>query len=167
MELAKVTNITADTDLLLTLKTNENGTVLTYRKVKDRENYLERTILVVDDDLNFLEWVSTLLGDEGYTVDTAKSGSEGIEKCEETLYSLILIDIKLPNFEGIQVLERIKDVHPKARKVIITGYPTLENAKQALNLGANAYIVKPVDAEKLLKTVEEQFAEFEKASEAK
>jgi len=79
MELAKVTSITADTDLLLTLKTDDDGTVLTYRKMKDREKCLERTILIVDDDLNFLEWVSTLLRDEGYTVDTAKSGSEGIE----------------------------------------------------------------------------------------
>lgn len=121
-------------------------------------------ILIIDDDLEFLDLVSTLLRDEGYEVDTAKSGKEGLEKWTENLYSLILIDIKLPDFDGIELLTRIRisDTDPKIRKVIITGYPSLENARQALNLGADAYLVKPVKAVELVETVRKQLLERNK-----
>ena len=120
---------------------------------------LKERLLIVDDDLDFLDLVSTLLRGEGYEVDTAKSGKEGLEKCIENFYSLILIDIKLPDFDGIEFMTRIGDTDPKMRKVIITGYPTLESARQALNLGADAYLVKPVKAEELLETVRKQLLE--------
>ena len=119
-------------------------------------------ILVIDDDVDFLDLISTILMEEGYVVDTAKSGEEAIEKCIEELYSLLLIDIKLPDFEGIHLLTRIQDTEPKMRKVILTGYPTLENAQKALILGADVYLIKPIEAEKLLKTIEQQLKEREK-----
>ena len=119
-------------------------------------------ILVIDDDIDFLDLISTILMEEGYVVDTAKSGEEAIEKCIEELYSLLLIDIKLPDFEGIHLLTRIQDTDPKMRKVILTGYPTLENAQKALNLGADVYLIKPIEVEKLLKTIEQQLKEREK-----
>jgi len=129
---------------------------------KKVNNLVKEPILVVDDDLEFLDLVSTMLKDEGYDVDTAKSGKEGLEKCMENFYSLILIDIKLPDLDGIELLTRIVDTDPKIRKVIITGYPSLENSVQALNLGADAYLVKPVKAEELLKTVRKQLLERDK-----
>jgi len=119
-------------------------------------------ILVIDDDIDFLDLISTLLMEEGYIVDTAQSGEEAIEKCIEEHYSLLLIDIKLPDFEGIHLLTRIQDTDPKMRKVILTGYPTLENAQKALNLGADMYLIKPIEAEKLLKTIEQQLKERKK-----
>jgi len=117
------------------------------------------SILVVDDDLDFLDLVSTLLMDEGYEVDTAKSGQEALEKSREKIYSLALIDIKLPDFEGIQLLKRMGDTDPRMRKVIITGYQTLENTGQALNLGADAYLIKPLKAEEILEKVRSQLIE--------
>lgn len=123
---------------------------------------VKERVLVVDDDSDFLDLISTLLRDEGYEVDTARSGREGLEKCMENLYSLTLIDIKLPDFEGIELLTRISDTDPKVRKVIITGYPSLENARQALNLGADAYLIKPVEAEELLETVGKQLLKRDK-----
>ena len=126
---------------------------------------VKERILVVDDDLVFLDLVSTLLRGEGYEVDTAKSGREGLEKSIEKFYSLVLIDIKLPDFEGLELLTRIGDTDPKIRKVIITGYPTLENAKNALNLGADAYLVKPIKAEELLETVRKQLLERDREFE--
>jgi len=119
-------------------------------------------ILVVDDDLDFLDLVSTLLIDEGYKVETAKSGQEALEKSREKIYSLALIDIKLPDFEGIQLLKKMQDTDPKMRKVIVTGYQTIENTRQALNLGADAYLVKPIKAEQLLETVRRQLTERDK-----
>jgi YesN/AraC family two-component response regulator len=100
--------------------------------------------------------------EEGYDVDSAKSGQEAIEKCIENIYSLILIDVKLPDLKGTQLLTRISDTDPKMRKVVITGYPSLENARHALNLGANAYLTKPVKAEELLETVSKQVSERNK-----
>jgi len=116
-------------------------------------------ILVVDDDLDFLDLVSTLLRHEGYEVETAKSGQEALEKSREKIYSLSLIDIKLPDIEGVELLQRMEKTDPKMRKVIITGYQTAENTVQALNLGANGYLVKPLKAEEILKTVQKQLAE--------
>jgi DNA-binding NtrC family response regulator len=119
-------------------------------------------ILVVDDDLDFLDLVSTLLRDEGYEVETAKSGQEALKKSMEKIYSLTLIDIKLPDFEGIELLERMVETDPKMRKVIVTGYQTLENTRRALNKGADAYLVKPLKAESILETVRRQLAERDK-----
>lgn len=117
------------------------------------------SILVVDDDLDFLDMVSTLLRDEGYDVATARCGQEATEKSREKIYSLALIDIKLPDFEGIELLQKLEHTDPKMRKVIVTGYQTLENTRQALNLGADAYLVKPVRGEEFLETVKRQLAE--------
>jgi DNA-binding NtrC family response regulator len=69
---------------------------------------------------------------------------------------LALIDVKLPDMEGIKLLKRIKDTVPKMRKIIITGYPSIQNAIEAVNQGADAYIVKPFDMDKVLATIKEQ-----------
>lgn len=113
-------------------------------------------ILVVDDDENIRESLKTILSDEGYNVDLATNGKEAIRKTESTAYNIALIDIRLPDMEGIELLTRIKDTVPKVRKIIVTGYPSLQNAIEAVNRKADAYIVKPVDGEKLLGTIREQ-----------
>lgn len=124
-------------------------------KVKD-------LILIVDDDLDFLDLLSTLLRYEGYPVETARTGQEALEKSGEKIYSLALIDIKLPDFEGIELLKRMRETDPKMRKVMVTGYQTLENTRQSLNQGADAYLIKPIKAEKILETVRWQLMEREK-----
>jgi DNA-binding NtrC family response regulator len=113
-------------------------------------------ILVVDDDKNIRESLKTILSDEGYTVDVAANGNEAIRKAESTAYNVALIDIRLPDIDGIELLTRMKDPVPKTRKVIVTGYPSLQNAIEAVNKQADAYIVKPIDVEKLLCTIREQ-----------
>jgi len=69
-----------------------------------------------------------------------------------------LIDIRLPDMEGIELLTKFRETTPRMRKVIVTGYPTLQNAVDAVNKGADAYIVKPFDVEKVLKTIQEQLS---------
>lgn len=116
-------------------------------------------ILIVDDDESFLDTTSTLLRGEGYWVDTARTGLEALEKSKGEFYSLMLIDVKLPDMEGVELLKKIEDTSPEIRKVIITGYPSVENAREALNLGAHAYLIKPVEAETLIRTMEMQLDE--------
>jgi len=116
-------------------------------------------ILIVDDDEGIRTVLATVLEEKGYTVDTAEYGKEGIEKTKTNLYNLALIDIRLPDMEGTQVLAKMKDTTPKMRKIIITGFPSVQNSVEALNKGAHAYIMKPFDMDKVLKTVEEQLKE--------
>jgi len=113
-------------------------------------------ILVIDDDENIRKVLATILEDEGYSVDLVDTAKKAIEKTKRSFYNVALIDVRLPDMEGIELLTKMKDTTPKMRKIIITGYPTLQNAIQAVNKGADAYIVKPFDVEKVLKTIEEQ-----------
>jgi len=113
-------------------------------------------ILVIDDDENIRKVVLAILEDEGYTVESVGTAREAIEKTKRKFYNVALIDIRLPDMEGIELLTKIRDTTPRMRKVIITGYPTLQNAVDAVNKGADAYVVKPFDVKKVLKTIEEQ-----------
>ncbi len=113
-------------------------------------------ILVVDDDENIRKVVIAILEDEGYAVESVGTAKEAIEKTKRKFYNIALIDIRLPDMEGIELLTKIRETTPRMRKVIVTGYPTLQNAVEAVNKGADAYIVKPFDVKKVLKTIEDQ-----------
>jgi DNA-binding NtrC family response regulator len=113
-------------------------------------------ILVVDDDETIRRTMKAILEDEGYTVDLAATGKEAIQKSEKTAYNIALLDIRLPDIEGVELLKQLKDTVPRTRKVMVTGYPSMQNAIAALNKNADAYLVKPVDVEKLLATVRDQ-----------
>jgi DNA-binding NtrC family response regulator len=113
-------------------------------------------ILVVDDDRSVRKVLTAILEDEGYRVESVSTAKKAIERTRRKVYNLALIDIRLPDMEGIELLTKMKDTTPKMRKIIITGYPTLQNAVEAVNRGADAYILKPFDMENVLKTIEEE-----------
>ncbi|NWF86526.1 response regulator [Candidatus Bathyarchaeota archaeon] len=113
-------------------------------------------ILIVDDDENIRKVIATILADEGYIVESVDTARKAIEATKKKFFNLSLIDIRLPDMEGIELLTKMRDTTPKMRKIIITGYPTLQNAIEAVNRGADAYILKPFDMEKVLETIKEQ-----------
>ncbi len=113
-------------------------------------------ILVVDDDETIRTTMKAILQDEGYIVDLAATGKEAIQKTQEKNYNIALLDIKLPDMEGIELLKLLKDGIPKTRKIMVTGYPSMQNAISAVNKNADAYLLKPVDVEKLLQMIKEQ-----------
>jgi len=121
------------------------------------------SILIVDDNEGILETLSAILEDKGYKTDTAKSGREAIEKSKMNFYNLALLDIRLPDIEGTKLLTKMKETSPKMVKIMITGYASLENAVEALNFGADAYVMKPVDPENLLKVINEKLKAQRKA----
>ncbi len=121
-------------------------------------------ILVVDDDISIRKTVSAILEEEGYEVDTAENGGQAIEKSNTKFYNLALIDIRLPDMEGTKLLTALKETIPPMVKIIVTGFPSLHNSVEAVNKGADGYIFKPVDMEKLLRTIK---AHLEKQQEAK
>jgi len=113
-------------------------------------------ILVVDDDETIRKTMKAILEDEGYIVDLASTGKEAIGKTETNVYNLALLDIRLPDMEGVELLKLLKETVPRIRKIMVTGYPSAQNAIAAVNRQADAYLVKPVDIEKLLETVKKQ-----------
>jgi DNA-binding NtrC family response regulator len=100
--------------------------------------------------------MKAILEDEGYLVDLAGTGSEAIQKTEEKAYNVALLDIRLPDMEGVKLLKLMKDTVPRTRKIMVTGYPSMQNAIEALNKNADAFLTKPVNVEELLITVKEQ-----------
>lgn len=113
-------------------------------------------ILVVDDDEGIRKTLAAILEDEGYWVESVDSGKEAIAKTNETCYNLALIDIRLLDMAGTELLGKIKPTVPKMRKIIITGYPTVHNAIEAVNRNADAYLLKPFDMPKVLNIIREQ-----------
>ena len=113
----------------------------------------ETRILLVDDDKAALESLKCILELEGYLVDAAETGKEALERTETQHYNLALLEIRLPDMEGTELLTRMNVSRPRMRTIIITAYPSLENVVGSLNLGADAYLVKPVDHKDLLEVV--------------
>jgi len=123
----------------------------------------KKRILIVDDDEAILNSLRDILQEKGYEVVTAKTGREAIKMSEAQYFDLALLDIKLPDIEGTELLTEMHKKTPSMMKIMITGYPSLENAVEALNLGADAYVMKPIDNDKLLKIMEEKLREQEEA----
>ncbi len=117
------------------------------------------SILIVEDDVNIRKSLRTVLQQRGYHTDTAKNGEEAIKKSQTKFFNLALLDIKLPDMEGTKLLLVMRENLPKMMKIMITGYPSLENAIEALNQGADAYIIKPVKPDELLALIQEKLEE--------
>ena len=120
-------------------------------------------ILIVEDDENIRKTMENRLQQRGYETDTAKTGQEAEQKVKARFYNLALLDIKLPDIEGTQLLAKLSESAPKMLKIMVTGYPSLENAMEALNQGADAYVTKPVKPEKLLALIKEKLEEQSQA----
>ena len=133
-------------------------------------NEAKKSILIVEDDKAIIKSLKDILQSEGYSVDTAENGREAIQKSKEKFFNMALLDIKLLDMEGTKLLVTMHENLPKMVKIMITGYPSVENAVEALNRGADAYIIKPVKPEKLLALIEEKQEkqkEAEKMTEGK
>jgi len=123
-------------------------------EVKDLDKHAR--ILIVDDDETIRTTMKAILEDEGYVVDLASTGEEAIQLTMKTTYNIALLDIRLPDMEGVELLKLMRDSVPRTRKIMVTGYPSMQNAIAALNKNADAYLLKPLDNEKLLNLVKEQ-----------
>lgn len=112
-------------------------------------------ILLIDDDKNIRQTLAIVLQEEGYGVDTAETGKEAIEKSFANFYNLAIVDWRLPDIEGTELITQLKETTPKMIKIMLTGYPSMNNAIEAVNQHADAFLIKPVDIEELLKKIRE------------
>jgi two-component system, NtrC family, nitrogen regulation response regulator NtrX len=110
-------------------------------------------ILIIDDEKAIRKTLSEILSYEGYKIDEAGDGEEGFRKFREKEYDVILCDIKMPKMDGIEFLEKAKEVNPDLPIIMISGHGTIETAVEAVKKGAYDYISKPPDLNRLLITI--------------
>ena len=120
-------------------------------------------ILVIDDDECIRSTLAVALEQEGYCVDKAENGKEAIAKSYANFYNLAIVDWRLPDIEGTKLLGELKETTPKMAKIMLTGYPSIKNAVEAVNKRADAFFLKPVDLEVLLAKISELLKEQEQA----
>jgi len=107
-------------------------------------------ILIIDDDEGSCKTLNLIFNKKGFKTETALTGKEALEKLKKKFYNLILLDIRLPDIEGIELLTPIKQIHPDMDVIMITAYASIETAVRALNEGAAAFITKPVNMDEVL-----------------
>jgi len=112
-------------------------------------------ILLVDDDQDFLSVTKKRLAMRGYAVQTVSIGLEVFEKLQAQNIQVVVLDVKMPGINGIEVLKEIKIRFPLVQVIMLTGVPTVGCAEDSLKLGALNYLIKPVDFEELLQKIKE------------
>ncbi|MDR3792349.1 MAG: sigma-54 dependent transcriptional regulator [Terracidiphilus sp.] len=116
------------------------------------------TILVIDDEAGIRESLEVLLTLEGYTTEMAVDGEEGLHKLEASTYDLVLLDLALPGQSGLELLPQIKAMHPELPVIMLTAYGTVDNVVEAIRAGAENFVQKPWDNEKLLADIRSAIA---------
>lgn len=121
----------------------------------------EPRVLVVEDEGDIRKHVVRALEREGMTVDQAKDGVEGWDAFERALHPVVVLDLRMPRLDGMELLRRIHDRRPETQVVIMTGHGSKADAIQALNLHAAAFLEKPPDLDAIIQAVQAGWAEYQ------
>lgn len=116
-----------------------------------------KSVLVIDDDPLIRKTLSSYLSKKGFEALAAEDGEEGIQKYEEHIPDLVILDIRLPDVDGLEVLGRIREKDPNASIIIMTAYDDMKTTIEAIKLGAFEYLVKPLDYVELELTIDKAF----------
>ncbi|MEJ2108343.1 MAG: sigma-54 dependent transcriptional regulator [Acidobacteriota bacterium] len=111
------------------------------------------TILIIDDEPAILNACRMILTDHGYKVDCSKTGNEGLKKIQAFPPDIVILDLKLPDLDGLQILASVKQTHPNVYVIVMTGYATVSTAVEAMKLGAFDYQAKPFSDDELILTI--------------
>ena len=114
---------------------------------------MEDRILIVDDEELICRLLAQRLTSEGYACVTANNGREALSHFYKDTFSLIISDIRMPEMDGIELLKRVKDLNPNMMVIMVTAYPELDMAVEAMRLGAYDFIIKPADLDLILLSV--------------
>ena len=116
-----------------------------------------KSVLVIDDDPLIRKTLSSYLSKKGFEAVAAEDGEEGIQKYEEHIPDLVILDIRLPDVDGLEVLGRIREKNPNASIIIMTAYDDMKTTIEAIKSGAFEYLVKPLDYVELDLTIDKAF----------
>ncbi len=111
-------------------------------------------VLVVDDEKDFVEMLSLRLEESGQKVSAAHDGAECLDKMKKERFDVVILDIRMPGMDGIEVLKQIKKIYPLVEVIMLTGHGTAETAVAGMKLGAFDYLLKPADFEDLMEKLE-------------
>jgi len=126
-----------------------------------------RKVLIVEDEAVVRESVRDWLVEDGYDVEVAENGEEALKKIKKEEFGVIVMDLKLPGIDGLQVFEHAKELKPETKGVIITAYPSKETQDKAKKLGLMDYLAKPFKVEDLEKLISQALGEAEGKKAAK
>jgi two-component system nitrogen regulation response regulator NtrX len=124
-------------------------------------------ILIIDDEKAIRKTLSEILSYEGYKIDEAGDGEEGLKKFKEKVYDVVLCDIKMPKIDGLEFLDKAGESNPDVPVIMISGHGTIETAVEAVKKGAYDYIAKPPDLNRLLITIRNALDKTNLVTEAK
>jgi DNA-binding NtrC family response regulator len=116
-------------------------------------------ILIIDNEDVICDACHMVLTENGHNVDYFKTGKSGLHAAGVHNYDLVLLDMKLPDMDGMDILRMLKDRMPSLPVIVMTGYSTISNAVQAMRLGAIDYLSKPFTDDELIRAVENLFFE--------
>ena len=114
-------------------------------------------LLLVDDEINFLQPIAERLSLKDFDVITASNGKEAITSAENDLFDVAVVDFQMPGMDGTQVLKLLKERHKYLEIIMLTGQATIDSAVEATKLGAFKYLEKPYDFEKLVEVIKEAY----------
>jgi DNA-binding NtrC family response regulator len=114
-------------------------------------------LLLVDDEARFVETLSKRLTARGFDVEGAFGGPQALEMLDARPFDVVLLDVWMPDMDGLEVLKTIRRLHPAVKVVLVSGNASINAAVEGIRLGATNYLLKPVDIDELLAKVEEAF----------
>jgi two-component system nitrogen regulation response regulator NtrX len=124
-------------------------------------------ILIIDDEKAIRKTLTEILSYEGYKIEEAGDGEEGLKKFREKSYDVVLCDIKMPKLDGLEFLDKARETNPDVPVIMISGHGTIETAVEAVKKGAYDYISKPPDLNRLLITIRNAMDKTNLVAEAK
>lgn len=118
----------------------------------------DKKILIVDDQFGIRILLTEILQSDGYTLFQASNGMQALEIVEEHEPDLVLLDMKIPGMDGLEILRRIKEIKPATEVMMMTAYGELNMIKEAMRLGAQKHFIKPFDIDEVRKEIRESFS---------
>lgn len=113
-------------------------------------------LLVVDDEVEICDFLKAFFEERDFEVNTANSGPQALDTLTRYAAQVVLLDIHMPGMDGMSVLKKIKETHPRTKVIMVTALETQEKIEEAMRLGADNYITKPLSLEYLEKDVQEK-----------
>lgn len=115
---------------------------------------MKTSVLLVDDEKEYLETLAERMINRGYLVDTADTGIKALKSLEDHKYDAIVMDIMMPGLDGLQTLKRIRVDYPEMQVILLTGHATVSVGVEAVKMGASDFLEKPADIDKLCEVIE-------------
>ncbi len=110
-------------------------------------------VLLVDDEPHFIKMLAERLEGRGFNVETAGGGAEAVGKAKGEPYDAIVLDLLMPNMDGLETLKQLKEINPDLQIILLTGHGTIDKSVEAMKLGAVDFVEKPADFKELLEKI--------------